>query len=102
MDTPDSSDKKDRLASFSTRSSRVPNIHRPSLKLVQTRSAALAIFLLMVFGVGLLGGFLGSRIFNDSSRIASTTAAKQQYISNESELIAGIAKNVGQSVVSID
>lgn len=34
--------------------------------------------------------------------INSSTAAKQQYISNESQLIESIAKNVGQSVVSVD
>jgi len=34
--------------------------------------------------------------------VGTSTAAKQQYISNESELIESIAKNVGQSVVSID
>jgi serine protease Do len=56
----------------------------------------------LVFGFGFLGGFLGSKVENSSPGIATTTAARQQYISNESELIADIANDVGQSVVSIN
>jgi serine protease Do len=46
---------------------------------------------------------LGARAYNHGGRtVASSTAAKQQYISDESSLIASIAKTVGQSVVSVD
>jgi serine protease Do len=61
------------------------------------------ILLLSVLLVGFGGGWLGSWAQNHGrSAIATSTAARQQYISNESELIESIAKNVGQSVVSID
>jgi serine protease Do len=61
------------------------------------------ILLLAVLLVGFGGGWLGSWAQNHGrSAIATSTAARQQYISNESELIESIAKNVGQSVVSID
>jgi serine protease Do len=49
------------------------------------------------------GGWLGAKSYTHSNlAIATSKAAKQQYISNESELIESIAKNVGQSVVSVD
>jgi serine protease Do len=93
---------KQNLASFSTRAPRVPKLTRPDSGLIKTRMASLAILLLLVLFVGFIGGFLGSRVDNNSARVATSTAAKQQYISNESELIASIAGNVGQSVVSIN
>jgi serine protease Do len=61
------------------------------------------ILLLVVLLIGFGGGWLGAWTENHGhSAIATSTAARQQYISNESQLIASIAKNVGQSVVSID
>ena len=57
------------------------------------------IFLAIAFG----GGWLGAWAENHGkTAIATSTEAKQQYISNESQLIESIAKNVGQSVVSVD
>jgi serine protease Do len=62
---------------------------------------AIIIAACLVAGFG--GGWLGAYSYNHGrSVIATSTAAKQQYISNESELIKSIASNVGQSVVSID
>jgi serine protease Do len=56
-----------------------------------------------MFLVGIGGGLLGSYFYNHNRSISSaTTTQKQQYISNESDLIASIAKTVGQSVVSVD
>jgi serine protease Do len=55
----------------------------------------------LVLGFG--GGWLGSYVqSNNSPVVATSKEAKQQYISSESQLIAQIAKDVGQSVVSID
>jgi len=63
--------------------------------------AGLLVIACVVAGFG--GGWLGAAAYNHGrTNIATSTAAKQQYISNESELIATIAKTVGQSVVSID
>jgi serine protease Do len=76
--------------------------YRPARPRLSQRAgyAAAAIVIFLLAG---LGGWLGAYVQNHgSSAIATSTAAKQQYISNESELIASIAKNVGQSVVSID
>ncbi len=51
--------------------------------------------LLLGFG----GGWLGSEINKNDT---TSMAAKQQYISDESQLIASIAKTTGQSVVSVE
>lgn len=57
------------------------------------------VFLAIAFG----GGWLGAWAENHGkTTIGTSTEAKQQYISNESQLIESIAKNVGQSVVSVD
>jgi serine protease Do len=54
--------------------------------------------LLLGFG----GGWLGARTYTNSQPLASSTEAKQQIISTESQLIAEIANDVGSGVVSID
>lgn len=59
--------------------------------------------LILVIACGLAGfggGLLGSSVNNGG--ISQNPSAQKQYISNESQLIAQIAKDVGQSVVSID
>jgi serine protease Do len=59
--------------------------------------------LLIFFAVAFGGGWLGAWAENHGrTSIGTSTEAKQQYISNESQLIESIAKNVGQSVVSVD
>jgi serine protease Do len=64
---------------------------------------SLGILLLSMLLLGFGGGWLGAYSYTHGrNTIAASTAAKQQYISNESQLIESIAKNVGQSVVSID
>ncbi|MBX4190526.1 trypsin-like peptidase domain-containing protein [Candidatus Saccharibacteria bacterium] len=96
-------------ASYSTKNQPIINVEafkarasgkfrRPSAK---TASIGLIITACLLAGFG--GGWLGSYAYNHGrSVVATSTAAKQQYISNESELIESIAKNVGQSVVSVD
>lgn len=67
------------------------------------RPQVLAVVLLACLLIGFGGGWLGAWAENhDRSVVATSTAARQQYISNESQLIESIAKNVGQSVVSVD
>jgi serine protease Do len=72
---------------------------RPSARLPKTAGLLLLACLLFGFGGGWLGAWAQNR---GQTRIGTSTAAKQQYISNESQLIESIAKNVGQSVVSVD
>lgn len=60
------------------------------------------ILLLAVLATSLTGGYFGARIYDHGAGSHKSTTAKQQYISDESSLIASIAKNVGQSVVSIN
>ena len=50
----------------------------------------------------LVGGFLGAAAYIHWHPDQSSTAAQQHYVSSESQLIAGIAKDVGQSVVSVN
>ncbi len=54
----------------------------------------------LILGFG--GGWLGGEVASRGNLSNASTATKQQYISNESQLIAHIAKDVGQSVVSIN
>lgn len=73
--------------------SKLPRQNRPLNWLV-----AAIIFLLIAVG----GGYLGSALYNHNYPRANTAAARQQYVSDESALISDIAKNVGQSVVSVN
>lgn len=72
------------------------SLKRPKYKLNFFVSGLLVACLAL--GVG--GGFLGEHLASHSS--SASIAAKQQYVSDESALIASIAKTVGPSVVSID
>lgn len=95
-----------KVASFSTKPARLtktPQLRMPArLAPHKDKLAAFLLSLVIIFAVGFCGGWLGSRTYNNHAVINSSTSAKQQYISDESELIASIAKNVGQSVVSVD
>ena len=62
----------------------------------------LAGLLILILIFGFLAGWLGAYEYNHHSSTGATTSQKQQYVSNESDLIASIAKSVGQSVVSVD
>lgn len=93
------------LSTYSTRGNRVPsfnNWQRPQFRIEHRRKfAQAAILLLACLVLGFAGGWLGARSYNNSPGSLGTSA-QQKYISNESELISSIAKEVGQSVVSID
>ncbi len=111
MDDDTKTKKPARGGSYSTRPQPVINLdalkartqnlrpRRPAFRLSKTIAVLLLACLLFGFG----GGFLGAWAENHGkTAIGTSTAAKQQYISNESQLIGSIAKNVGQSVVSVD
>ena len=96
-------------AKFSTRPAfrGVGGIHKPDLAGIKNRRSskkvAALVLLVLTFIVGLVGGLAGSALYYHNHSLSSASdSQKQQYVSNESQLIAGIAKNVGQSVVSVD
>jgi serine protease Do len=100
--------------SYSTRNSRLENLRSSSAnyggKAARRVAAArripyigTVITVMLCFLLGIGGGYLGSEIYNHSHGPGhSSIEARQQYISDESALITQIAKDVGQSVVSID
>jgi hypothetical protein len=60
---------------------------RPAAKI--PKAAGILLLACLIFGFG--GGFLGAWVQNHGrTALATSTAAKQQYISNESELIESI------------
>jgi len=96
-------------AKFSTRpaSRGVAGMRKPGLPKIRSphssKQLAALVFLVITFVTGLVGGVAGSALYYHNHSLGSASVSqKQQYVSNESELIAGIAKNVGQSVVSVD
>lgn len=99
-----------KTASFSTRPERISrpslpqNFPRPKMpKNFKRPLLPLLIVIVLCLAAGFGGGWLGAHAYNHSNHlVATSTAAKQQYISDESQLVASIAKNVGQSVVSVD
>jgi serine protease Do len=104
MDPKSTANKDQKVATYSTRS---PRFKKPGLSLsrpqLSRRYSLIAILALLVFLLALIGGWLGAYTY-DHNRVAgsSSTARKQQVISDEGSLISSIAKDVGQSVVSVD
>ncbi|HET7529312.1 MAG TPA: trypsin-like peptidase domain-containing protein [Candidatus Saccharimonadales bacterium] len=105
----DDKEPKDETGTYSTRQQ--PLINMSALKeraahwrgKRRPRAAGAALLLLACLILGFGGGWLGSYAQNHGkTAIATSREARQQYISNESQLIESIAKNVGQSVVSVD
>lgn len=101
------SEKPSAVSTFSTRKSRLaPKIQRPQVpgldKLNKGKLTAVAAVLLACLLAGFGGGWLGAKLYNSNAVANSDISTKQQYISNESQLISSIAKTTGQSVVSVD
>jgi serine protease Do len=72
--------------------------HRPS-----DRTISILLIIVICLAAGFSGGWVGARAYNQKHVNSLTNqASRQQYISDESQLIESIAKNVGQSVVSVD
>ncbi len=96
-------------ASYSTKSAPIINFEalknraHGKIKPPPRRWLNLLPVFLVILAIAFGGGWLGAWAENHgNTAIATSTEAKQQYISNESQLIESIAKNVGQSVVSVD
>jgi serine protease Do len=111
MKDPSASNNKNEQgpASFSTRPQRtyyklpkkVQKAAAPAF--LKKRFPAILAVILLCFSAGLGGGILGAYAYSQNHGLSATsTAAKQQFISDESNLISSIAKTVGQSVVSVD
>jgi hypothetical protein len=86
------------MASFSTRPERVPrlgrNLSKPNLPAGLNRLAPLLVTAVICFAAGFGGGLLGASAYNHGKTLnATSTAAKQQFVSNESELISSIANS---------
>lgn len=64
----------------------------------KTRFVKTLLLLFVAVGAGFGGGYFGAERSNSATR----TQTKQQIISNESQLLNSIAKNVGVSVVSVN
>ena len=102
--------KRETAASYSTKQQ--PIINMDALKArtqgmkpkrPPQRVISMVVVLLVILLVGFGGGWLGAYSYNHNRNLIGTsTAAKQQYVSNQSDLIKSIASNVGQSVVSIN
>ncbi|MDB5182315.1 MAG: putative HtrA2 peptidase [Candidatus Saccharibacteria bacterium] len=75
---------------------------KPRQPMSVERKSSLATTILMLIvavAAGFGGGYVGAR---NNGYDANSAQAKQQIISNESQLVNSIAKNVGASVVSVD
>jgi len=100
----------DTSASYSTSRRRLPNLPSLGRNSGDDSSSSdrrwpkvlVIAFLAGALILGFGGGYLGATLQNQRQPSSLSSEAKAQYISNESELISEIAKDVGQSVVSID
>ena len=113
---PDTSSANEGFATYSTRPARfsavnfakktasgLSGLKKTNKKRFLKKILPASVICLAIVLLGFGSGWLGAREYNSSNNIANASkTVKQQYISNESELIAQIAKDVGQSVVSID
>jgi len=70
-------------------------------KLVTPKYLFVAVILVLSLGLGFLGGWLGSSNQQNSQNNQSVYNSKQTVISNQSQAIAAVAKEVSPSVVSI-
>ena len=99
------------VATYSTKTPRtitLPTLQKPQLPKPQMPSSfknhkfkkmVLSVILIIL---AFAAGWLGSYTNNHSTAKPATVAAQKQYVSDESSLISSIAKNVGQSVVSVN
>ena len=76
-----------------------PEPHQLSAPRLRLLSAGLLI--LVSLAAGFVGGWVGSNSRN-ADEVSTSRSAQQKVISNESDLINSIAKEVGPSVVSVD
>ena len=102
------STRPDKLSSVKTSlNSQLAKVSKPGLAkfggLKKRKYFPLVVLSIILLVIALGGGYLGALIYQHSNGPGHTsTAVKQQYVSDESALIDSIAKNVGQSVVSVN
>lgn len=97
--------KEDTQAVYSTKSigfSTLPKLPAKNVPKIRFSRPLALIIACLLAGFG--GGWLGARQYNHSNASISSASrtVKAQYISTESDLVAQIARDVGQSVVSVD
>ncbi|HEX3568069.1 MAG TPA: trypsin-like peptidase domain-containing protein [Candidatus Saccharimonadales bacterium] len=93
-------EKKSEASAHSSSPSR-PATTRPHESMVPHRRVkflAIAFLLILSVTCGFLGGYLGERSRNDTSSVQK----QQVVLKTQGQLISSIAKNVGQSVVSVN
>lgn len=71
-------------------------------KFKKTFSISAIIIIVLALLAGIAGGFIGARLYSPRLTSLDSTAAQQKIVSSQSDLIAGIAKDVSPSVVSIN
>lgn len=70
---------------------------------VKNQNYTFILKLLIVLFVGFFGGWIGAKAsINNSNNLQHQTEAAKTTVTNQSELISSIAKDVGESVVSIN
>lgn len=81
-----------------------PNLEKFSAEAIEKRSKQLGyIFMvLVILAVSFIGGWLGASARVNQSENSTNVVTKQTVSSDQAKIIRGIAKNVGQSVVSIN
>ncbi|MDB5160663.1 MAG: putative HtrA2 peptidase [Candidatus Saccharibacteria bacterium] len=77
---------------------RLKNYRRAPSRRAQLASSLIVLCLLF----GLIGGWFGAAVYEHNKKNDPSAASRQQIVTSESQLFASIAKNVGQSVVSVD
>lgn len=89
--------------SYSTRRNfvKMPNFDRLMLGGLGRKTKVLILVTVCAL-VGFLGGWLGQNVHDSSVPSTKTTAGQVQVVSSEGNLISKIAKDVGQSVVSVN
>jgi serine protease Do len=80
----------------------LPAMPRISLRNIAARTKAFGLGLVLI--VGLLGGFVGSWLQDQTgdSLLSGSVSNQKKVVTSESELVSSIANTVGQSVVSIN
>jgi len=68
----------------------------------KTRKNPVFLMLASSLAAGFIGGWASDRARSDTSVSNASDAVKQQIVSSEADVIANVAKEVGQSVVSIN
>src|ERR1035437_2511834 len=87
----------------STKLSLPPHLYKKGKDISSSYRLRLVAIFLVIVGVvaGFLGGWLGADVHDQNSSIDSPTTSEQTVVSSQAQVINRIAKNVGQSVVSV-